>query len=161
MSNVGMMDAIRGLFTSGDGGGREAERPEEDPVEARVERVDQVASGVRMAAASLSDDRKGLRRQAEEAADAALDAARRGKDSVADAGPDGEGDGADPGTRRTIQELSGCIDALEELHYRLLRIEVHPEARAEDDREAAAGRARESVERVRETVESLRETAGA
>lgn len=129
-----------------------------DPVEERVERIDQIASGVEMAADALEEGMKGLRRESKEVA-AAL------RDRAASRVPGGEGDGAGeagpaPGGD-VAGDLSRCVDALEELHYRLLQIEVHPEVQSEEERERAADRAREAVEGAREVAESLAATKAA
>lgn len=157
------MDGIRGLFSSG-GGGREAEAPSSDPVDERMERVEQIASGVEMAAAALSEEMRGLRREATGAADAVVEAARarasegRGRD-------DASGDGGPPDAgapdRQALEALSRCVDVLEELHYRLLRIEVHPDLSTGEERERGAGAARDAVEEARELADSLAGSAAA
>lgn len=153
MSNGGnMLDSIRGLFSSGGGGRDRRRRRQRDPVRERLERVEQIVSGVEMAADALDEQLKGLRREAKEAAAGVLEAAR----SLARAGERDGGEGTGPGEGSDVAgELSRCVDALEELHYRLLRIEVHPEVQSEEEREQAAGRARESVQRVREVADSV------
>lgn len=151
-----MLDWIRDLF-SGQGPRREPGATERDSLEARVERVEQIASGVEMAAAALEEDRKRLRRQAEDAAEAAVDAARSGRPrSSAEAEA-----GGPPDRRRAAEALARLTEGLEELHYDLLRCEIHPEVRAEEEREAAADRAREAVERVRDLAGELGEPTGA
>lgn len=156
MSNGGsLLDSIRGLF-SDSGGGRDSGEREADPLSARLERVEQVAAGVEMAAAALEDDMGELRRGAEEAADAALEAAR----SRSPVDRDGSGEGG-PAEREAAEALSRAVDALEDLHYRLLRVEVHPEAQSAEERERAAGRAREAVENAREAADGLAERTAA
>lgn len=157
MSNGGsVMDSIRGLFSSG-GGGQTSRSPDRDPVEARMGRIEQIASGVRMAAAALEDDLKGLRREAEEVAGSALEAARERVGSERS-----EGSAATGADRSgTADALSRVADALEELHYRVVRIEVHRDVESDEDRERAAEEARDSLERVRDAVEGLTEAAGA
>lgn len=152
MSNGGsILDSIRGLFSSssGDGGSREARGREGDPVRERMERVEQIHSGVEMASSALADDLKQLRRESREAASAVLETARSRV-------PD-EGDGRDgsAGSREILEDLSRCVDALEELHYRLLQVEVHPEVESDEEREQAADRARDAVQRAREVADSL------
>lgn len=161
MSNGGsLMDSIKGLFSSGRGGGTESRTPRKDPVEARMDRVEQVAEGVRMAAAALEDDVKELRREAEVAADAVLEAAR---ERAAEVGGGGTREAAGPERedREIIETLGRCIDVLEELHYRVLRVEVHPDVQSEEERGQAAERASEAADRAREAAGSLTETAGA
>lgn len=165
MSNGGsLIDSIRNLFSTS-GPERRAGGEERDPVEARMERVEQVASGVEMAAAALPGDRKQLRREAEGAAEAVLEAARARRSEGGEGSPGaggGEGDeGPSPGRRQRVQELGRLVEALEELHYRVLRCEVHPEIRAEDELEAAADRAREAADRAREVADEVRQTAAA
>lgn len=152
MSNGGsILDSIRGLFSSSSGGGgsREARGRERDPVRERLERVEQIHSGVEMASSALADDLKQLRRESREAASAVLERARS---SV----PDGD-DGSDgsAGSREILEDLSRCVDALEDLHYRLLQVEVHPEVESDEKREQAAERARDAVQRAREVADSL------
>lgn len=153
MSNGGsILDSIRGLFSSSSGGGgsREARgREGGDPVRERMERVEQIHSGVEMASSALADDLKQLRRESREAASAVLERARS---SV----PDGDdvGDGS-AGSREILEDLSRCVDALEDLHYRLLQVEVHPEVESDEEREQAAERARDAVQRAREVADSL------
>lgn len=165
MSNGGsLIDSIRNLFSSS-GPERAARGPERDPVEARMERVEQVASGMEMAAAALPEERKQLRREAEGAADAVLEAARArlpegGGGSTGPGGDEGD-EGTSPGRRQRIQELGRLAEALEELHYRVLRCEVHPEVRAEDEIEAAAERVREAAGRAREVADEVHQTAAA
>lgn len=165
MSSGGsILDSLRSFFSSS-GGGREAEEPEQDPVEARMERVEQIASGVRMAAAALPDERRELSREAEEAADAVLEAARsraaEGRAEAAREGGDAPAGGASTDGRRRLERLARCTEVLEELHYRLLRCEVHPEVRTDEERDRAADRARESVERAADLAGSLTDTAAA
>ncbi len=152
MSNGGsILDSIQGLFSSSSGGGsREARASESSPVLERVERVEQIRSGVEMAASALDDEMKQLRRESREAASAALEAARSREPD------DGEAAGAG-----AVEELSPCIDALEELHYRLIRVEVHPDIQSDEERQQAADRARDAVQRVRDVADSLSETATA
>ncbi|MFB6368201.1 MAG: hypothetical protein ABEJ00_01095 [Gemmatimonadota bacterium] len=154
MSNGGsLLDSITGLFSSG-GGGTESRGSTQDPVEARLERVEQVAEGVRMASAALEDDVKELRREAEEAAEQALEAARERAPEDGDAGP-----GEDGPSREAIGALDRCIEALEELHYRVVRVEAHPGVDSDEERERAAEQAMESVGRLREVADSMTETA--
>ena len=153
MSNGGsILDSIQGLFSSSSGGGGSRERRgrESDPVRERMERVEQIHSGVEMASSALADEMKQLRRESREAGSAVLEAARRRVPE--DSGRAGEG---------TVEDLSRCVDALEELHYRLLRVEVHPEVQSDEDRERAADRARDAVRQAREVAESLTETTPA
>lgn len=149
------MDSIRGLF-SDSGGGRDAGEGEADPLSGRLERVEQVAAGAEMAAAALEDDMSELRRGAEEAADAVLEAAR----SRAPEDRDGSGEGG-AAARETIEALSRSVEALEELHFRLLQVEVHPEVQPEEERERAAERAREAVAHAREVADALAERTAA
>jgi len=155
-----MLDSIRGLFSSGGGGRDRRRRRQRDPVEERLERVEQIVSGVEMAADALDEQMKGLRREARETAADVLEAARG-------LVPAGEGDGGQgTGTGRgggsdVAGELSRCVDALEEIHYRLLRVRVHPEVQSEEEREGAAERARESVQRAREVADSVSESRAA
>lgn len=151
------MDSIRGLFTDS-GGVREPGDGEGDPVRERLGRAEQIASGVRMAAAALEEDLSELRRGAEEAAEAVLEAARSRAPGPEER--DAERGGGAPG-REAAEALSRSVDALEDLHYRLLRIEVHPEVRSEEERERTADRAREAVERAREVADSLAERTAA
>lgn len=152
MSNGGsIMDSIQGLFSSSSGGGsREARTSESAPVLERVERVEQIRSGVEMAASALDDEMKDLRRESREAASAALEAARSREPE------DGDAAGAE-----AVEDLSRCVDAMEELHYRLIRIEVHPDIQSDEERQQAADRARDAVQRVRDVADSLSETAAA
>lgn len=148
MSNGGsIVDSIQGLFSSSGGGSRDAREGERDPVRDRMERVEQIASGVRMAADALTDETKELKRESKETAGSVLEAARGRV-------PDGDGGSGSAG-REAVEELSRCVDALEELHYRLLQIEVHPEVQSEEERERAAERAREALRRAREAADSL------
>lgn len=157
MSNGGnLLDGLQGLFSSGDGG-RDVEGRDRDPGRERLERVEQLATGVDKAAAALDDEMGELRRESREAAEAVLDRARAlapgtgGED-------DGSGDdGAErPGAGEAARELDRCVDALEDLHYRLVRIEVHPELQGDEEgRERAREEARESVEAARELARTL------
>lgn len=157
MSNGGsLLDSIQGLFSSSDGGRGAGRKGEADPLSARLERVEQIAAGVEMAAAALEDDMSELRRRAEEAAGAVLEAAR--ERTPEDRGGSGEGGEA---PRESVEALSRSVDALEELHYRLLRVEVHPGVRSEEERERAAERAREAVADSREAADALAERTAA
>lgn len=152
MSNGGsILDSIRGLFssTSGGGGSRDAGGRKTDPVRERMERVDQIHSGVEMASNALPDELKMLRRESREAASAALEAARS---RVPEEGEETEGSAAG---RDDVEPLSRCVEALEDLHYRLLQIEVHPDVQSDEEREQAAESAREAVRRVRQAADSL------
>lgn len=158
MSNGGsILDSIRGLFSSSSGGGgsRDARGREVDPVRERMERVEQIHSGVEMASSALADDLKKLRRESRETASAVLERARSRV-------PD-EDDGSDgsAGSREILEDLSRCVDALEDLHYRLLRVEVRPEVQSDEEREQAADRARDAVQRAREVADSLTEAPAA
>lgn len=159
MSNGGsMIDSIRELFSSSGRAG-ETEGTEGDPVEGRMARVEQIASGVEMAASALPEERKQLRREAEAAAEAALEAARSRLPEGGgggDAAPPAAGEGA--GTVEALTRLSG---ALEELHYRLLQCEVHPDVQDDEEIEAAADRAREAAEGARRLAGELGEPTAA
>lgn len=157
MSNGGnLLDGLKGLFSSG-GGGRDVEGRDRDPDRERLERVEQLAAGVDKAAAALDDEMGELRRESREATEAVLERARalaprRG----------GENDGSDDdgaersGAGESARELDRCVDALEDLHYRLVRIEVHPELQGDEEgRGRAREEARESVETARELARSL------
>lgn len=150
MSNGGsILDSIRGLFSSSGGANRQAGRRDRDPVRDRMDRVEQIASGVGMAADALPDEMKELQRESKEAAGAVVESAR----SRVPEGDDGSAAGA--AGREVVEDLSRCVDALEELHYRLLQIEVHPEVESDDERRQAADRAREALQRAREVADSL------
>lgn len=159
MSNGGsLIDRIRRTFSSG-GGSRDGGATGRDPVEERLERVEQIASGVEMAAAALSDEMKQLRRDAVGAAEAVHEAARARAPRRPDR--DEPAAGASSPEPEALDALSRCVDALEDLHYRLLRIEVHPELSVEEERERAAEAAREAVEEARAVADSLSEAAAA
>lgn len=160
MSNGGsMIDSIRKLFSSSARAG-ETEGSERNPVEGRMARVEQIASGVEMAAAALPEERKQLRREAQEVAEAALEAARSRLPEGAggdDAGPPAAGEGEG----EAVEELARLSGALEELHYRILRCEVHPDVQADEQIEAAADRAREAAEGARRLADELGEVTAA
>lgn len=156
MSSGGsILDSIQGLFSSG-GGAREARADDRDPARDRLERIEQIVSGVQMAADALPDSLSELSRESTEAAATVLEAARNRV-------PGDEDESETTGRARedAVEAVSRGVDVLEELHYRLLRIEVHPEVQTEEEREDAAERARESVRRAREVADALAESTPA
>lgn len=159
MSNGGsILDSIQGLFSSSSGGGgsREGRGRESDPLRQRLERVEQIHSGVEMASNALGDEMRGLRRESKEAADAVLSSARARV-------PEERAEDTREGTanREILEDLSRCVDALEELHYRLIQVEVHPEVQSDEEREQAADHAREALGRAREVADGLTEAPAA
>lgn len=159
MSNGGsILDSIQGLFSSSGGGGsREGRGGEGDPLRQRLERVEQIHSGVEMASNALADEMKELRRESKEVADAVLSSARARVPE--ERGEDGTREGT--ANREILEDLSRCVDALEDLHYRLLQVEVHPEVQSDEERQQAADRAREAVGHAREVADALTEAAAA
>lgn len=124
------------------GGGPGAEPPPEPEEQDRRERVLQLCVGARRAARALPDPLRDLRRETGEAT-------RSLEERVEAALPE-ESTAGRPGSSEADGLLEEAVDALERLHFGLLRVEVYGEDPEEPDLSGALEEVRGVASRLQE-----------